>query len=222
LFKHFFVKEAHVVYQPVDTLETFNPNIIDRNEALKRIPYKYRNARLVIIGVKEDAWFVPVIEKLVENFKDTQTVFMVIGAFPEAQAICEEKGLDAQVYFTGNVPYHILPEYIACSELSLVLTHPNLASVWYSPHNIAKIADYMSMGKPIITDTVAAQDYVKNGKTGFLVENIEMLLDKTITVLDDKVMMKKMGEAARRFACENFDTVKVAKNYLHLIKQVDG
>jgi glycosyltransferase involved in cell wall biosynthesis len=75
------------------------------------------------------------------------------------------------------------------------------------------------MGKPIVTDTLAASDYVENGKTGFLLGDFPSLVDKTVCLLNDTDMSKKMGKNARDFSCENFDTIKVATNYLRLVKQ---
>ena len=218
LFEKFFGRRTNVVFQPVDTSNAFNPFLVNHEISTAKIPEKYRPSRLVAIGVKGDEWFVPFLETLVQRCKSNNTVFMVIGHFPKAEAIVLKNDLGDKVFFTGNVPYHILPYYIANTQFAIVLTHPDLASIWYAPHNIAKIADFMAMGKPVITDAVSASDYVDNGATGFLVKTREELLKKTISILDDDALLHKMGDAARKTACEKFDNVKIAERYLGLIK----
>jgi glycosyltransferase involved in cell wall biosynthesis len=218
-YRRYLRRSAYVVYQPVDTSLAFNPSLVYHDETLESIPEKYKHQRLVAIGVKGDEWFVPFIEKLIRKCKGENVAFMVIGNFPKAEMICAKKGLEDYVYFTGNIPYYILSRYIALIEFSIVLTYPALVSIWYAPHNIAKIVDYMAMGKPIITDTVAAVDYVQNNKTGFLISDQAKLLDKTILLLKDHKLVSRMGNLSREIACEKFSHVKVAKHYTQLIEQ---
>jgi glycosyltransferase involved in cell wall biosynthesis len=72
------------------------------------------------------------------------------------------------------------------------------------------------MGKPVVTDSLSAIDYVDNGINGFLVRNKENLIRRTGTLLDDHTFLLKISEAARKTALEKFDSVKVAKHYLEL------
>jgi glycosyltransferase involved in cell wall biosynthesis len=219
LFEKFCRRDAHVIYQPVDTSRALNPTLVKRTIALASIPKKFEQSKIVAIGVKGDEWFVPIIEDLVQKFKRSDLVFLVIGSFPKAEYACKKRGLSDKIFFTGNVPYSILPSYIALTQFSVVLTHPDLASIWYAPHNIAKIADYMAMGKPVVTDSLSAIDYVNNGVNGFLVRNKENLIRRTGTLLDDQAFLQKISEAARKTALENFDSVKVAKSYLELFSK---
>ena len=216
LFETFSRRQAYVVYQPVDTSRAFNPSLIKSNAVLENIPIEFMSSRFIAIGVKGDEWFVPILENLVLRFKKNDFIFLVIGSFPKAEYACKKKGLSDKVFFTGNIPYSILPSYIALTEFSIALTHPDLASIWYAPHNIAKIADYMAMGKPVVTDALAATDYIENGVTGFIVGNIEGLLNRTANLVDDRALLLKMSEAARKTACKKFDSTKVAKCYLEL------
>jgi len=217
LFEKFCRRDAHVIYQPVDTARALNPSLVKCTGSLVSIPKKFERSRFVAIGVKGDEWFVPILEALVHKFKGTDLVFLVIGSFPKAEFACKRLGLSDKIFFTGNVPYSILPSYIALTQFSVVLTHPDLASMWFAPHNIAKIADYMAMGKPVVTDALSASDYVETGVTGFLVRNIDGLLNETANLLDDHALLVKMGEASRKTACEKFDSVKVANCYLELL-----
>lgn len=216
LFEAFSRRHADVVFQPVDTSWALNPSLVKSNLVIENIPKKFMLSRLVAIGVKGDEWFVPTLENLVLKFKNNDLNFLVIGSFPKAEYACKKRGLSDKVFFTGNVPYSILPSYIALTEFSIVLTHPDLASVWYAPHNIAKITDYMAMGKPIVTDALSATDYIENHVTGYIVGNKESLLNKTANLVDDNELLIKMGIAARKATCEKFDSIKIAERYLEL------
>jgi glycosyltransferase involved in cell wall biosynthesis len=215
LFERYSRRDAHVVYHPVDTSKAWNP-CFGSHGVKENIPEKYRKSRFIAIGVKGDEWFVSVLADLIQNFQDSDLVFLVIGSFPKAEYICEKRGLSARVFFTGNVPYSVLPSYIALTQFAVVLTHPDLASIWYAPHNIAKIADYMAMGKPVVTDSLSAIDYVENGVTGFLVGDKENLIRRIGNLLDNQAFLLKISEAARKTALEKFDCVKVAERYLKL------
>jgi len=100
----------------------------------------------------------------------------------------------------------------------MVLTHPNLTSIWYAPHNIAKIVDYMAMGKPVVTDALSASDYIENGVTGFLVRTKEGLINETVSLLENDALLNKVSLAAREVAVEKFDNVKIAERYLEFLK----
>jgi glycosyltransferase involved in cell wall biosynthesis len=218
LFKQFSGRTTYTVYQPVDTSKDFNPSLIDRKKALENIPQKFKDAYFVAIGVKGDEWFIPLFEKLARKFQEYNVFFMVPGSFPNAESALEKKGVAARFFFTGNIPYSVLPSYIALTHFSLVLTHPDLTSIWYSPHNIAKITDYLAMGKPVITDAPSAIDYIEHGTTGFFVRNESILLDRVECMLNDNALVRKMGEAARRTACDKFDNIRIAQRYLQLMQ----
>jgi glycosyltransferase involved in cell wall biosynthesis len=218
LLEQFFGRRVHVVFQPVDTSVAFNPFLVDHAISLTRCPEKYRHSRLVAIGVKGDEWFVPFLETLVGRCKGNNTVFMVIGRFPRAEALVSKRELGDKVFFTGNVPYHMLPYYLANARCAMVLTHPNLTSIWYAPHNIAKIVDYMAMGKPVVTDALSASDYIENGVTGFLVRTKEGLINETVSLLENDALLNKVSLAAREVAVEKFDNVKIAERYLEFLK----
>jgi glycosyltransferase involved in cell wall biosynthesis len=218
LLEKLFRRRIHVIYQPVDTSVTFNPLLVNHDKSTERVPEKYRRSRLVAIGVKGDEWFIPFLETLVQKCKKDDITFMVMGSFPKAEDFFSKKKHGEKVFFTGNIPYQILPYYIANAQCAVVITHPDIASIWFAPHNIAKIADYMAMGKPVVTDALSASDYIENGTTGFIVRTKEGLISKTISLLNDDGLLYKMGEAARRTACEKFDNIKVAKRYLALME----
>ena len=219
ILEKFLRVKAQVLLQPIDTREAFNPKLVDPIKAQLLLPEKYLREQIVMLGVKGDAWFVPWVEKLSHEIDFSDVTFLILGSFPMAREMCIRKGLDEHVYFTGVVPNHVVPYYVSICKFALVLTPPPLKSIWYAPHNIVKIAEYMAMGKPIITDTLAAADYVFDGQTGFLTRNEEDLLEKTALLLQDQKLARKMGEVARKTACEMLDQEKVAIRFIELFRK---
>ena len=101
----------------------------------------------------------------------------------------------------------------------MVPTPPSLKNLHYAPHNIAKIADFLTMGKPVITDTTSAIDYILPGKTGFLCHNDQEVIEKATMLLIDEDKSSRMSKNARKMACEMFDHVKVAEQYIQLVNE---
>jgi len=218
-FEHYTRRATQVIYHPVDTTVALNPSL-KKPIAIESFPRKYQQCRFVAVGVKGDEWFVPILERIIKSFKNTNLVFLVIGAFPKAQHMCKKKGLTDKVFFTGNVPYYILPSYIALAEFAVVLTPPDLTSIWYAPHNIAKITDFMAMGKPVVTDSLSAADYVESGVTGFLVKDTPDLIRRAGNLADNPELLLRISKATRKSAIEKFDSVKVAARYLKLFEKL--
>jgi glycosyltransferase involved in cell wall biosynthesis len=88
----------------------------------------------------------------------------------------------------------------------------------YAPHNISKIADFLAAGKPVITNTLGAVDYISDYRTGFLVETQEQMMDRLDLLLHNQDLLFKMSIYAREFAFGNLNYIIVAKKYLDLIK----
>lgn len=74
-----------------------------------------------------------------------------------------------------------------------------------------------SMSKPIITtNTTGCRDVVTDGLNGFLVpvKNIELLKEKIILVLENKILREDMQKESRNKAVREFEVAKVVKQYM--------
>lgn len=209
-------RNTSVVHHPVNTY-TFNPDLIGPEKIKDSLPKRFRDRRMILLGVKGDSWFVERIEKYISCLDFSNTSFLVIGTYPTAEKLVNDKGLGEYVYFTGNVPYAKLPMYISIADFAVVLIPPLLQTLHFAPHNISKIVDYLAMGKPVITDTSAASDYVVSGLTGFICKDDMEVLDKIEQFLRYN-NLSQMSKNARNYARETFDHVKVAEKYTQLIK----
>lgn len=87
------------------------------------------------------------------------------------------------------------------------------------------VIEAAAMGVPTVgTDIYGLSDAIKHGETGLLVpvRNVEALANALQTLIADKSLRTKMGEAARQRAYAQFDAVKVntqlAHEYRNLLK----
>lgn len=77
-------------------------------------------------------------------------------------------------------------------------------------------------GKPSIAYGVCSMpEVIKNNKTGFLVKNYKEFKEKTLLLIENKNLRKKMGKEAFKFS-KNFNWNKIARKYENLFKKIKG
>ena len=80
----------------------------------------------------------------------------------------------------------------------------------------------MASGKPVVASNVGGiPEILTDGQEGFLVEygNSELLADKLTTLLKDKDLREKMGQAGRERA-RTYDWETIAEQTVQVYKQV--
>ncbi len=215
--EHTIGRKTHLIYHPVDLYGCFNPNLLNPKISAKLIPERFRGKTLILLGVKGDKWFFDDFCRLINKVKLLNVAFVILGSFPAAQNLVSKNGFDKFVYFAGNVPYEMIPYYASTCSFAVVLTPPQINQIWYSPHNISKIAEFLALGKPVITDTLGAVDYVLENETGFFVKSHDDLVDRVNVLVKDPDLLLMMSSRARKFAVERLDCEQVAQKYIQLI-----
>ena len=131
---------------------------------------------------------------------------MIIGKGPEEKILRRmalEKGLTAQVIFTGAIPHDELKDYIRISCALLISSH------YEGTAKVIKEAAFA--GKTTIsTKTSGVSDTIKDGKTGFIVPigNEPAFADAMDYLLKNPHRASEMGARARAFILDNFDYKK--------------
>lgn len=120
-------------------------------------------------------------------------------------------GLSSYVEFiTTPIPNDEMPHiYSSCD----IYVQPSIIE----PYGIA-VLEAMACGKPVVGTNVGGMlDTIAHGKTGFRVEpaRSEELAEYILLLSEDK-LRKRMGKNARERA-ENFDWIKIGREYLKLI-----
>ncbi len=131
--------------------------------------------------------------------------FMGRGATePKCRKLMEQYGL-CNVRFLGFHNMSIVSEIVNCSSASITtfLNLPILAT--NSPN---KLFDSLSAGKPIIVNSAGwTKTMVEEGDCGFYVnpEDPSDLADKLVEVKDNKQLLRRWGENARKLSIEKYD-----------------
>ena len=93
----------------------------------------------------------------------------------------------------------------------------------YGEGTPVSIMEAMSCGLPIVATRVGGiPDIVCHNQNGLLVEkgDIQGLAEAMISLLGNSDVMDRFGQAARMFACENFDGEKSAKRLISLYQEL--
>lgn len=150
---------------------------------------------------------------------DSRVRFIVMGDGPKQkdfESYATQKGVEC--VFMGRLPYDRM-----CAELvaSDIVVNPIVGSSVATIIN--KHADYAASGLPVI-NTQNCKEYsslVAEYKMGFNCPNgdAQSIAEKIIQLMDDPILMKQMGVAARRCAEERFDR---ETTYFKLINVIIG
>ena len=220
LLEKILKRTVHVIPHPIDTVNVFNPDnpALNFGESSNIFPLWLRDKQLIVLGVKDDPRFVSLVEEIVLNYGLREVAFILIGNLPKLKSVSLKKGLDKFMFFTGLRSYVEVPLYISVAKIAVALSVPEVASLYYFPDNLSKIAEYLAMGKPTITNTLGASDYVRNGDDGFISESFEDVAKNIVSLIDKTDLTIQMGKRAREIACEKFDLRQVASKYLETFK----
>lgn len=137
---------------------------------------------------------------------------LIIGEGPEREAL--QKRLPSAI-FTGHMSGEDLTQAYACGDIFI---NPSLTETF---GNVTLEA--MASGLPAICSIATGSiDLVKDGQTGFLVENddLKAWVERTDRLISDRDLLKSMGNAAR-IASADYDWSKIMHGllgeYIHVI-----
>ncbi|MFZ6744712.1 glycosyltransferase family 4 protein [Undibacterium sp. JH2W] len=109
-----------------------------------------------------------------------------------------------RIHFLGNIPYqHFIP-LLQLSRVHVYLTYPFVLS-W-------SLLEAMSVGCAIVaSDTQPLREAIRHNETGRLVDFFDVagLAQEVCDLLEQPEERQRLGENARRFACEFYDLQKV-------------
>ncbi len=163
---------------------------------------------------KGHAYLVNAFKDLLSEIPDAQLVIVGEGKY---KAQLKDKvaslGVDSAVHFFG--------ETLETKELLAIMdvfTMPGLEEGFG-----LGIVEAMLMGLPVIsTDVGDCRFILEGGNSGILVKprDADGLKEALVAILNDTVAAKKMGEAARRYAAENFSAERMTSQIEDVYKEV--
>lgn len=141
------------------------------------------------------------LEQIIGEFDGHEIVFLVIGSGSE-----KKKDTD-HVKFLGKIAdSRLLVQYYGCADYLLFLSREdNLPNT---------ILEAMASGTPVIGYPVGGSvDLIKEGETGFLVQNREELKQKIMEVSGNSLLSQDLGEQARSMIDQKYTLARQAKAY---------
>jgi glycosyltransferase involved in cell wall biosynthesis len=147
-----------------------------------------------------------------EDLSD-QIKYMIIGTgskLNEAKEFAYKLGVYDKIIFTGYIPHHSLPQYIAIADICVASFENNPVTLCKSP---LKIAEYLASGKAIVASDVGDIKRMVEG-AGLLVApgSPSELAEGIIKLLKDEDLRINMGLKARKQAETKYNWRYSAEN----------
>ena len=156
--------------------------------------------------------------KIVKKIPDVK--FVLLGEGPEMkrlQSLVKEKKLDSNVEFTGWIDRKNIPSYL--SDASIGIGPLKLTDVTSKALPI-KVLEYMASSLPIIAKKgTLPDDVLVNENNGFFIDNVSELVEKIILLLEDQILVKKMGSESLRMV-QKFSWKNVINSILDIFKSI--
>ena len=156
--------------------------------------------------------------KIVKKIPDVK--FVLLGEGPEMkrlQSLVKEKKLDSNVEFTGWIDRKNIPSYL--SNASIGIGPLKLTDVTSKALPI-KVLEYMASSLPIIAKKgTLPDDVLVNENNGFFIDNVSELVEKITLLLEDPILVKKMGSESLRMV-QKFSWKNVINSILDIFKSI--
>ena len=215
-------KEKFVVIPNGANIKKFNPNV-----TAERILNKYQLKDKVVLGFAGSFHYWHGLENLM-NFiqsilkKYPQVAFLLVGEGPLKndleQALAQNDSKD-KVIFSGYVSYNEMPEYLVAMDI-VFAPYPNMDFFYYSP---LKLYEYLSAGRAVVASRIGQIGEVlvdqQNGML-FAPGDYQEMLAKTIQLLEDPELRRKISQNGRKLAEEKYNWENSAKSVMDTLASV--
>jgi glycosyltransferase involved in cell wall biosynthesis len=146
--------------------------------------------------------------------------YIIVGSGPYMDKLkkrARAKEVEEKVIFTGKVPFDDIPRYFASCDVFVLPSISRLEAFGLV------ILEAMASSKPVIVSNIpGVTEVVAENVQGLHVEpmNAEDLAEKINTLLSDKQMQKRMGEAGRKKVEDEYTWDKVVGQIEEVYKAV--
>ena len=148
----------------------------------------------------------------------------IVGDGPLRQALTElatKLGVSDRIQFVGSVLNPEVPDYRRAASIAVM---PSVVAASGDQEGLGLVAvEGMGCGCAVVaSDLPAVRDTVIDGQTGLMAEpeNASDLADKVGMLLADDALRRKLAEAGRRHAVDNFNWPAVGRNYADLLSAI--
>ncbi len=193
------------------------------DEEKVREKYNIKDDAILLLTVcrlsreKNLVFLLKVFQKIIKKRKNVY--FMIVGDGPEKENLEKQSfrlGLKEKIIFTDKISYQRIPSFYKASDIFLFSSFSEVQPTIFT--------EAMASELPIVAvRAIGSRDVILNGENGFLSsDNVDDFSQKTLKLIDDENLRKKMSEKAknraRYFSIEN-STRKMLSLYKKIIKQ---
>jgi len=201
---------------PTDKIKIIGFGINQKNDSNSQIRKQYDwidNPIIISLRSLNPLYNVESLIKAIPLILDKQPTarFLIVGGGSEEQMLKElanSLGIEKEIIFTGKIPFETISDYLTASDIyvSTSLSDAGLA---------ASTGEAMAHSLPVIvTEDLDNRDWITDGINGFIVpiKSPEQIAEKTILLLQDKDLRKRMGEKNKALIFQRNDyTTEMAK-----------
>ena len=215
------VKEENIFSVPVGAdLEQFHPDI---NGYRIKKKYNITGPLILYVGQLHGAQYIDLFIKAINIVlhKKPGVFFMIVGeGFMEnwLRELVVELGIEDKVIFTGSIPHHKIPEYIAAADICVAPFRDTLVTRCKSP---LKIVEYLASGKAVVASNVGEVKKMLGG-VGVLVEpgSFHSLAKGILKLLADRRLRENIGNFARQRAKRKYNWVVSTSSLISAYRQL--
>lgn len=202
-FHHLFKRKSEVLYNIIDIEALYQKMLLDQKNYNFDIVYL---GRLTV--PKNPQRLLEIFRKLIDKKSDIRIAVIGTGELEsEVHKKAEELHLGANVAFLGfqSNPYKMLHDAKAMI----------MSSLWEGTPMC--VLESMSLGVPVVsTPTDGVKVVIKNGKTGFLSDKDEELVEFCLKLCTDKEKREEMSAAAVQSARELMEIEKYKQKIMRV------
>ena len=175
-------------------------------ESITPLPSSMSRARLglpqemPIVGHLGYANLNALLDEITALNKRQDVLFVVVGNFPRYGKIATGIRGHPNVLFTGRQPRHLVPHYLAASDVLLLDQEPVPSSEARWP---IRFGDYLAAGRPIVTPRIGdISRIIEYSDCGLLSKpgDPRDLAEKLLSICFDRDLRERLGRNARRVA----------------------
>ncbi len=202
-----------------DKIEVIHNGVdVNRFEIICEIPEKMGELKLTlgtpVVGcvgnlrsIKGQRYLVEAAVKVLKRFSDAQFLFVGAGEIKDSLVSQAKKlNIENNIQFLGQ--RSDIPELLSIMDVCVL---PSLSEGLSNT-----LLEYMAAGKPIISTRVGGNtELITNKEEGLLVDpaNSHALAETIISLLDNKELRQRLGQAAKRKVVENYSIQRMIQKY---------
>lgn len=207
----------------IDTINKFNPNLIDKDLIeVKRFYYGINRNDFVVgfcgrlVRDKGVIELIEAFEELKERHTDKHIKLLIVGE-PEirdslpSQTIASLKEYK-DIIFTRHIPFFEIQIYYMLMDVLVLPTHREGFGM------VAIEASAMRI-PVVVSDYTGCAETIKENITGLYIDRTPKSIVKAVEKCFDKDFAKQLGMNGRKFVCENFEHTEVRKHVLDLLDE---